>query len=215
MEKVAALLINYMTGLLLPSFSLIFRHRLSNFSEKITMLVYYLLLGLVILFPFFYISRNKRNTKKAILKASEIETLSQYFLNMCMSVTLGIRTTQVPFLATTFVVLSFLLVYSLAEGSSSLTCRSMTLKKFSNVLHKLTFWLYNFTFLAMYLMVTAKDNSKDEALSNRLDGYAYYCSLACVGLFMLGGCHELVEFGLKALSTVFKLIYMIYEASSQ
>lgn len=172
MEKVAALLINYMTGLLLPSFSLFFQNKLSNFSEKINMLMYYLLLGLILLFPFLYISRHykkKSHTKRALLKSSDIETLSQYFLNMCMSVTLGIRTSPIPFLATTFIVLSALLVLSLSEGQSALTCGSITCKKVNNILHKLTFWLYNFCFLGMYLIVLVKNGQEDQSIASSLE----------------------------------------------
>lgn len=161
-----------MTGLLLPSFSLFFHNKLVNFPEKINMLMYYLLLGLMLLFPFLYISRNYRRKscgKRFLLKSSDIETLSQYLLNMCMSVTLGIRTSPIPFLATTFILLSILLLLSFGEGRPALACGSTSCKKVNNILHKLTFWLYNFCFLGMYLIVLIKNKQEDQALASSLD----------------------------------------------
>lgn len=126
MQKIAALIINYLPGLLIPSFSLFFDNKISNLSEKANLILYYLLLGLVLLFPFLYISRNSKNqikSKSSILKSSDIETISQYCLNMCMSVTLGIRASPIPFISVTFVILSALLVYSFMEGSPNITCK--------------------------------------------------------------------------------------------
>lgn len=158
-------------------------------------MLYYLLLGLIFLFPFLYISRNVRNRvkgQKETLRSSDIETLCQYFLNMGMSVTLGIRSSPIPFLITTFTILSLLLVHSFMEGGSTISCQSMSMKKVNNILHKLTFWLYNLAFLGMCAIMRIKENHNDGEISSKLEGYAEYCSIACLGLFAVGGCHELL-----------------------
>lgn len=138
------------------------------------MLLYYLLLGLILIFPFLYIARvsgQKTKHKKRLLKGSDIETLTQYFLNMCLSVTLGIQTSPLPFIITTFVVVSLLLVYSFIEGDSEVSCGHLSMKKVNNIVHKLTFWLYNLVFLGMYLLVIVKEESQDELLRSDLQSY--------------------------------------------
>ena len=123
-------------------------------------MVYYILLVAILLFPFLYIAavskRSKRKNKW--LKKSDIETLSQYILSLCMSITLGIRTSVLPFLITTFFVLSALLIYSCMKADESGSCSK---GKVNNVLHKLTFWLYHFMFLVMSLLIYLKNNNDD------------------------------------------------------
>jgi hypothetical protein len=75
---------------------------------------------------------------------------------MCMSVTLGIRNSSLPFLITTFTVLSLLLVSSFMEGGASVSCHSMSMKKVNNIVHKLIFWLYNLVFVGMCVLMRIK-----------------------------------------------------------
>ena len=111
MEKISAILINYIPSLLLPAYTVLLDNKINMFSEKIALFLYYFLLCAVLLFPFIYVSGiTKRKSKKkgSLLKSSDVETLSQYLLNLCMSLTLGIRSSPIPFLITSFIVLSVL-----------------------------------------------------------------------------------------------------------
>ena len=75
MEKVSAILINYMPGLLLPAYSIVFDNRTGLFSEKMGVLLYYCLLGVILMFPFIYISgiaKRKNKKKGSVLKSSDI-----------------------------------------------------------------------------------------------------------------------------------------------
>ena len=169
--------------------------------------MYYFLLCAVLLFPFIYVSGiTKRKSKKkgSLLKSSDVETLSQYLLNLCMSLTLGIRSSPIPFLITSFIVLSVLLVNSFIEGSSNISCKHMTWKKINNILHKLTFWMYNAVFLAIYVIGLLRDNDTTGTLRDNMNISAYYCSIACLVLFFVGGCHEMIEFACTAISFIFK-----------
>ena len=154
-----------MSGLLLPAYSLVLDNRLGSLTEKLCMMLYYILLGLILLFPFLYIARisteYRDKGKKKLLRSGDIETLSQYFLNMCLSLTLGIQKSPIPFIVTTFIVLSLFLIYSLIQGGEQVNCGSCSLNKVNNVIHKLTFWLYNFVFLGMYLLGTFKGYFSD------------------------------------------------------
>ena len=154
-------MINYIPGLLIPAYTLVFNNKITVFSEKITLLTYYFLLCGVLLFPFLYISgiaKKKSKKKGSLLKSSDIETLSQYALNVCMSVTLGIRNTPVPFMLTSFLILSAILIYSFMEGNSNKSCVT-SWSKINKIIHKMTFWLYHLTFVVLYALTLLKANS--------------------------------------------------------
>ena len=78
-----------------------------------------------------------------------------------MSVTLGIRSSPIPFLAVSFIILSLLLVYSFMEGGSTISWGTVSRKKVNNILHKLTFWLYHLAFMTMYFATLVKGNNSD------------------------------------------------------
>jgi hypothetical protein len=189
-EQLAAILINYMPGLLLPAYSLLLDRPTRNSSEKIGIVFYHCLLCVILLFPFVYLTVTRKNNKKNcnLLRSSDVETLSQYGLNLCMSVTLGIRDSPLPFLITGFVVLSALLVYSFMEGSANISCGSMPWKKVNTIIHKLTFWLYHLAFITLFVLASISSGTEG-VVKAAFDGYVYYCSILCLCLFLGGGCH--------------------------
>lgn len=89
------------------------------------------------------------------------------------------------------------------------------MKKINIIVHKLTFWLFNLIFLGMCVVMRVKQSQTTEDINNKFEEYAEYCSIACLGLFAIGGCHELLEFGINTVITIFKVIHIIFAASNK
>jgi len=75
----------------------------------------------------------------------------------------------------------------------------------------MTFWLYNLCFFVMYGLLTIANKLPNDPKIDNFKIAAYYCSIACLLLFVVGGCHELIEFGINTVITICKLIFMVYE----
>jgi hypothetical protein len=100
------------------------------------------------------------------------------------------------------------------EGKADISCSTLSKKKINNIIHKLTFWLYHCVFIGLYMIIQIKSKSEGPFLE-QMNIYANYCSMACLWLFIAGGCHELIEFAIKSVYFFFKIIYMIYEACTK
>ena len=119
-----------MTGILIPAYSILINNKVSTFTEKINMSIYYFLLGFIFVYPLVSIALGrtdkKRNCEKKFFKKSEIESLSQYYLNFFMSTSLGITDSILPFFAITTFILSAMLLNSFMQNNSHLSLKTLS-----------------------------------------------------------------------------------------